>query len=82
MRNPYSLELIIRFWAAFDALRRKNGRGFLKEFVTEADTNNGNFLRLRNDPYREFEPYYFKLICDYGVNPHWLITGRGEMFLK
>lgn len=79
MQDNRSQEITTRFWQAFEELRKKHGRGFQSQFIKEANTNIGNFLRLKREPWREFELGYLALICSYGVSSDWLINGRGEM---
>lgn len=82
MQNDSSLEIIDRFWTAFEVLSKHHGRGWAEEFIHVSGFDSGNFYRLRRERRREFEVSLLGYIVGYGINAHWLITGRGRITPK
>lgn len=81
MKDIRSTKIVLRFYQAFDALKRKHGRGWQNDFLKDTNTDIGNFLRRRREPWREFEMYHLTFIVEkWGVSATWLLTGNGEMF--
>lgn len=85
MQAEESINIIERFFEVLDDLvasRVLRGRG---SFCAKYGIHRGNFLKFENDHTREalFKLAWLTFLTrDFGVNPGWLLTGKGKMYDK
>ena len=74
-------EIVVKRWFdALDTLIEKGRIGSFAKFTRDYHISRPALSRLRAEPQRKFEPYYFQILVEsYGVSAHWLITGKGGM---
>lgn len=84
MSNPEAKYIVERFFKVIEYLKASKEIRGLKTFCDLYDINRRNLMYCENNP----ESGMFKLtwlailIKDYNVSAEWLMTGKGEMFLK
>ncbi len=84
MNNPDSVKIIERFFHVFELLIANNELRGIKTFTDKYDINRRNFYHSMSDHTRDiFQMAWLTyLIEDFGVSSQWLMTGKGEIFVK
>ena len=79
-----SAAIVRRFFLALDTLKDTKVIHGLTNFTEEHGINRRNLYQLRKNPERRIlqVSWLADLVNDYGVNAHWLLTGRGNIFGK
>ncbi len=79
-----SIQISKRFFEALDALIVRGDLRGKKTFTDKYRINRWNLIETRNDPEKQSVRMVWiaYLARDYGVSSHWILTGRGEMFIK
>lgn len=81
MNNPESIEIINRFFEAFDVLKEMKKIKNNQEFIRNYDIPKSTFYDARR--VRESDRFQISwlahLINDYGVSSEWLFSGKGKM---
>ena len=79
-----SAAIVRRFFLALDTLKDTKVIHGLTNFTEEHGINRRNLYQLRKNPERRIlqVSWLAYLVKDYGVNAHWLLTGRGNIFGK
>ena len=79
-----SAAIVRRFFLALDTLKDTKVIHGLTNFTEEHGINRRNLYQLRKNPERRILQvnWLAYLVNDYGVNAHWLLTGRGNIFGK
>lgn len=79
-----SAAIVRRFFLALDTLKDTKVIHGLTNFTEEHGINRRNLYQLRKNPERRIlqVSWLTYLVNDYGVNAHWLLTGRGNIFGK
>ena len=79
-----SAAIVRRFFLALDTLKDTKVIHGLTNFTEEHGINRRNLYQLRKNPERCIlqVSWLAYLVNDYGVNAHWLLTGRGNIFGK
>lgn len=76
MQNEVSQEINKRFFQKLDEIVAR-GETTYYGFCTKYDISRRNFVRLKNEPQREFQMAWLKILVeDYGASASWLITGH------
>ncbi|WP_448104680.1 hypothetical protein [Pedobacter panaciterrae] len=76
MQNEVSQEINKRFFQKLDELVAKGVTTYYG-FCVRYDIPRRNFIRLKNEPQREFQMAWLKaMVEDYGASASWLITGQ------
>lgn len=82
MNNPESVQIIDRFFEAFDALKDmgkiKNNQQFIDRYKIPKSTFYDSRRVRESDRFQI--SWLAHLINDYGVSPEWLFSGKGKMF--
>ena len=81
MQTEDSQKIISRFFEALYYLKEQNIIRGKQTFTASHDINRWNMNTLEKDKSRDiFQPAWLTyLVTDYGVNPNWLLTGRGNI---
>lgn len=84
MQNPESQQIVARFFAALAALKAARVIRGKQTFTRRYDINRWNMNTLEKKPESDmFQMAWLTyLVNDYGVSSSWLLTGKGEMFVK
>ena len=79
-----SAAIVRRFFLALETLKDTKVIHGLTNFTEEHGINRRNLYQLRKNPERRILQvgWLAYLVNDYGVNAHWLLTGRGNIFGK
>lgn len=89
--NPKAIEIQRRFFKALDLMIASGHLKGLKTFCENHELNRTKYSRIKNDLDKPIEATTYKVIdvdalaalcSDFGVNPEWLLLGRGEMFTR
>jgi len=81
-RNEIAEQIRQRFSLAFEQIKAE-GRMNEKRFCEQYGINRGNLHHARTGRYEKiYMQAIYGLVDQFGVSSHWLITGRGSMFLK
>lgn len=81
MQNEKSQRINKRFYEAFDILIATGQIKSLHSFCVENGIDRRNFVRLREEPQREFQLSLLSvLVSEYNVSAEWLLLGRGNIF--
>lgn len=82
MNNPESIQIIDRFFEAFDEIKKMGKIRFIQEFLDRYNIPKSSFYDARR--IRESDRFQVSwlahLINDYSVSPEWLFSGKGKMF--
>jgi hypothetical protein len=84
MQNEEGKKIVERFFEAiYDLKERKIIRG-KQTFTRQYGINNRNFWLLEQDKSRDILQlaWIAHLVTDYDVSAEWILTGRGEMYVK
>lgn len=81
-QNHTRMEIIKRFYEAFDAVMAMGKFRGVQTFCNMYDIDKRNFYAQRKDLSRGwFKVSWLQpLVMEYGVSADWLVTGRGKMF--
>jgi len=84
MQSEDSQKVVKRFFEAIYALKERKVIRGKQTFTRKYNINNRNFWLLEQDMSRDIiqMAWLSYLIIDYGVSSEWLLTGRGNMFVK
>jgi hypothetical protein len=84
MQTEESQKIVKRFFEALYALKEKKVIRGKQTFTNKYGINRWNFNKLEKSPERDIMQmsWLAYLVSDYGVSSEWLLTGRGEMFVK
>ncbi len=84
MQTEESQKTVKRFFEAIYALKDKKIIRGKQTFTRRYGINRWNFNTLEKEPHRDiFQIAWLTyLISDYNVSAEWLLTGKGEMFVK
>lgn len=84
MQNEDSQCVIRRFFDALARLKRDRVIRGKQTFTRRHNINRWNMLTEEKFPERDmFQVAWLSyLVEDYGVSPHWLLTGEGDFYLK
>lgn len=82
MNTPDSIDIVNRFYAAIETLRRDKYIRGLKTFSRRYGINDRNIWLQRREPERNiFQPAWLAyLVRDYAVSATWLLTGEGDVY--
>lgn len=72
-----------RFFLALDTLKDNKSIRGVKTFTDKYNINYWNFSTLRKEPEKRIlKPEWLSyLVRDYNINPVWLLTGAGNIFV-
>jgi len=82
MSNSAAVDIAERFFIAFEALKQTGKIRIYQDFFDAYGIDRGMFYKVK----RDHESNLFRvawlahLVNDFGVNPEWLMTGKGKMF--
>lgn len=84
MNTNETVEIIKRFYQAFDVLLSTKEIRYTKNFTDKYDIVRPHFLYVKREPTsKAFQLSWISiLIRDYGVSSQWIMTGNGEMFVR
>jgi len=84
MQSPESVKIVERFFEVIYDLKKNRNIHGKQSFTREYGINYGNFYQLEKNKSRDmFQLEWLKiLVDDFFVNSNWLLTGRGEMYLR
>jgi len=82
MNNPESIQIIYRFYEAFDAIKEMGKIKSKQEFIDRYGITKSAFYDVRRVPESDrFQISWIAyLVNDYGVSGEWIFTGKGKMF--
>lgn len=76
MQNELSQQINKRFFQKLDEIVSE-GKTTYYQFCMKHDISRRNFVRLKNEPQREFQMSWLKILVEeYGASASWLITGH------
>lgn len=76
MQNENSQNINKRFFQALDELVEAGKITYFR-FCVNHNISRRNFIRLKNEPQREFQMEWLSILVDqYGYSGDWLLTGR------
>lgn len=83
MNNLESVQIIERFFQAFEAIKEKGLIRFNQDFIDKYEIPKSTFYDSRRDYLSDrFQiSWLAHLVNDYGVSAEWLFSGKGKMFL-
>lgn len=81
--TPEGIAITRRFFLALDTLRNEKTIRGMKTFTDRYGINYWNFSTLRKEPEKRIlKPEWMAyLVRDYNINPVWLLTGTGNIFV-
>ena len=84
MQTEDSQKVIKRFFEAIYALKSERIIRGKQTFTNQCKINRWNFNTLEKEPSRDiFQTAWLTyLVRDFGVSATWLLTGKGDMFVK
>ena len=84
MNNPESTKIINRFYEVIELLKQTKQIRGIKTFKDRYDINRWNFITVSKNPESDmFQLIWIShLIKDFNVSAEWIMTGKGEMFVK
>lgn len=84
MQSEESQKIVKRFFEALYALKERKVIRGKQTFTNRYDIPRWNFNKLEKDPSRDIiqMSWLAYLVSDYGISAEWLLTGKGDMFVK
>jgi hypothetical protein len=84
MNNPESIKIINRFYEVIDVLKQTKQIRGVKTFTDTYNINRWNFITVSKNPESDmFQLIWISyLVKDFNVSAEWIMTGKGNMFVK
>lgn len=83
MQDEKSQQINKRFFEAYDYLTEIGKIKNPFRFCKEHEIHRSSFIRLRNEPEREFQLRFLTILVEeFGISAKWLLTGEGAMTSK